>query len=171
MKVNDLIKKRGSTRSFNQEVISDEDLHLILEAGMLGPSACNMRPYHFYVIRNKDILNELGDFHKYTNMIKQANVVIVVAMITNLNNRLADGYQIQDASVATQNILLQATDLKIGSCWCGVYPRIELVNKLKDILNIKEDYITPINLIALGYSDNIQESRGFYDKDKVTFIQ
>ena len=171
MQINNLIKKRGSIRNFNDQVISDVHIKLILEAGMKAPSACNMRPYHFYVIQNKEILNQLGDFHPYTKMLKQANVAIVVCMVTNLNNNLAKGYQVQDCSATTQNILLQASDLNIGTCWCGVFPREELVDKLKAILNIQEDYIQPMNIIALGYTDSWVESKGFYEESKVTFIK
>ena len=54
----------------------------------------------------------------------------------------------QDASSATTLILLEATSLGLGSCWCGIYPNEDRMNIVKEVLNISDDFI-PFSVIAL----------------------
>ena len=55
MEVFEALLKRRSCREFTSQEISDDDIKKMLEAGMSGPSACNKRPWEFYVIKNKEI--------------------------------------------------------------------------------------------------------------------
>ena len=62
-----------------------------------------------------------------------------------------------------------ATYHNIGTCWCGLYPNIESVDKVREILK-QEKHIVPLALIHLGYYDEVVESRTQYDKTKVHII-
>mgnify|MGYP000285941450 CR=1 FL=1 len=53
MKKTDMIFERRSIRSYTGEPVSQEDLRLILKAGMAAPSARNSRPWEFIVIQNR----------------------------------------------------------------------------------------------------------------------
>lgn len=57
---------------------------------------------------------------------------------------------IQDCSAAVENILLTAVELGIGSCWCGLFPMVTPVKKVRELLKL-EEYIIPMALIHLGY--------------------
>jgi nitroreductase len=65
-------------------------------------------------------------------------------------NKAGDRFWVQDCSAATENILLAATALGLGSVWIGVYPVTIYVRQVRSILNIPDD-VTPLGLIGLGY--------------------
>ena len=54
MEVKEALLKRRSIRKFKEELISDEIIEELLHAAMSAPSACNRRPWEFYVVTNKD---------------------------------------------------------------------------------------------------------------------
>ena len=56
----------------------------------------------------------------------------------------------QDMGACMQNMLLEATNLKIGSCWIGAYPDSVRMLHLSNVLNIPAD-IDPFCGLALGY--------------------
>ena len=82
---------------------------------------------------------------------------------------LPQGYYPQDCAAATQNILLQAEALGLGSCWCGVYPK-PLLPVISEILDIPEGEL-PFNIIAIGEKDEWPNPRGRYDESKVAWIE
>lgn len=74
----------------------------------------------------------------------------------------------QDCGAAIENLLLQATDLGYGTCWCGFYPVMERVEKLRDLLKVSS---VPLAVIAVGEADEEPKTRGFFDKERVTYIE
>ena len=90
----------------------------------------------------------------------------------NLNHSLPlwlKDFWIQDCSAATENILLRATDLGLGSLWCGIYPQKNPVKIIQQILGLNERMI-PLNIIYIGYKDEENEPRDQYDEKYVHFI-
>lgn len=165
----EVIKKRKSIRNFTEKEISQEDIQLILEAAMLAPSACNRRPWHFFVIENKELIMQLASVHIHTKLCAKANKLIIVCANLDLESRMSKDFYPQDCAAATQNILLQATSMNIGTCWCGIYPVKESEKKVKDILNLSDNLIA-FNIIALGYTDEEFGSRGYYETEKITYF-
>lgn len=151
----EMILKRRSVRAFDKKQIKDEELNLILEAGIYAPSAKNQQSPLFVVIQNVELIKELCDITKEvyperTNPFFEApTIIIVFADLSCL-------YPIQDASAALENMFIAATSLNIGSCW---------INYLKDLmmtipgqilqkkLNIEEKYKV-IGTCVLGYPLN-----------------
>ncbi len=169
MTVKDAIQTRRSIRKFKPEgIIKDEDLTLILTAGMMAPSACNMRPWKFIVIKNRNKLNEIRKVHPYTSMLETASLAIVITALPEIQQGIAKDYFPQDCGAATQNILLQAWELGYGTCWCGVYPKEECMAELKEILNLDS---IPFNIIALGVPDEVPNARGFFESDRISYIE
>jgi len=77
--VNEIIKKRKSIRKYDTRgVVTDEQIKELLEAAMLAPSACNMRPWEFIVVKDRKILDEITAWHPWTQMLKTAQAAIVV---------------------------------------------------------------------------------------------
>ena len=169
--INEIIKKRRSIRRFDPSgAVSNEQIELILEAAMLAPSACNCRPWNFIVVKNRQKLNEIATFHPYAQMLKTAQVAIVVAADPNAHNgKAGEGMWQHDCGAATQNILLQATSMGLGSCWCGVHPVAEIMAKVKELFSIPENMI-PFCVVAIGVPATNFGGRGFYDENKVQFI-
>ena len=160
--------KRRSIRKYLDKEVSDEIIEELLHAAMSGPSACNRRPWIFYVIKDQDKLSELRKASRFSNMNAPLAIVVVGDLSRSLPLQLKD-FWIQDCSAATENILLRATDLGLGSLWCGIYPQKRPVERVKEILGITNSDI-PLNIIYIGYGDEEKESRDQYEKNRVKII-
>lgn len=142
------IVSRRSIRKFETRPVPQEFVDQLLKAAMYAPSAKNYRPWHFLVINERTKLDELSNLHPSAKMLKTASLAILVCGDRNLDPM--DGYLAINASAATQNILLAAHELGLGSVWIGVFPREERVDELVSYFNFPEN-ILPVNLIALGW--------------------
>ena len=158
------IFKRRSIRKYTSEPVSEEQIEKILRAGMAAPSAGNQQPWHFIVIDDREILSEIPKCHPYSKMLNEASCAIVVCGDVTLQR--FEGYWVQDCSAATQNMLLMATELGLGSVWLGVYPREERVEALKTLLKIPE-HVIPLSIISLGYPAEEKEPNNRFDETRV----
>ena len=68
MELKEALLKRRSVRKFTKEPVSEEMIEEILHAAMSGPSACNRKPWEFYVIKNEELLVKLRRSSRFTNM-------------------------------------------------------------------------------------------------------
>ena len=169
MELKDLLLKRRSVRKFKEDKISDEIINELLIAGMSGPSACNRRPWEFYVVSNEEKLNEV----KKASLFSRFNAPLAIVICGNLSKALPlklSSYWIQDCSAATENILLRAVDLGLGACWCGSHPQERVEENLRKCLNLDKN-IVPLNIIFIGYPNESPEPRHQYDENKVHFIK
>ena len=166
--MSDLIEKRRSIRKFKAgEAVTKEQLKELLNAAMKAPSACNSRPWEFIAITSREVLDKIAKVHPYAQMCQTATAAIIVVAIPQEGRPV--GYFPQDCAAATQNILLEAVSMGLGTCWCGVYPREERIGSIRELFNIKEPKI-PFNVIAIGVSDESPEQRGFFEESKVTYL-
>jgi len=167
--MNQLIENRQSIRKFKADKpVTKDQLKMLLEAAMFAPSACNTRPWEFIAITKREILDAIAHVHPYAKMCETATAAIIVVAIPQ-TGAMPEGYFAQDCAAATQNILLEAVSMGLGTCWCGVYPREERVNSIRNLLNIPEPKI-PFNVIAIGIPDESPVKRGFFEEAKVTYI-
>lgn len=162
------IHSRRSIRKYKKgAVIPKEDLKQILKAAMMAPSACNTRPWEFVVVEDPKRLEEIMAVHPYSSMLKTASLAIIVCAKPELQDGICPGYFPEDCGAATQNILLAATELGYGTCWCGVYPMEERVNAIRDVLGVDS---SPFSIVAMGVADETPAARGFYDETRVTWL-
>ena len=167
--MNELIEKRRSIRKYKPDKpVTREQLKQLLEAAMLAPSACNSRPWEFIAITKREVLDEITRVHPFATMCKTATAAIVVVGIPQSGD--PEGYFSQDCAAATQNILLEAVSLGLGTCWCGVYPREERVAAFRKLFNIKAPKV-PFNVIAIGTPAEAPDRRGFFEESKVTYVE
>lgn len=109
----EIMKRRRSVRTYTEEVIPEETLLTILQAGLLSASSRAIRPWEFIVVRDRKTLNAMtGCREGAANMLKQAACAIVVIA----NSELTDVW-IEDCSIAMANMHLMADHLGVGSCW------------------------------------------------------
>lgn len=79
MNCSDVIRERRSIRKYKEQVtIPQEDFEKMLEAAMMAPSACNTRPWEYFVVTNRDTISKLQEAHPYTSMLTTASAAIVV---------------------------------------------------------------------------------------------
>ena len=133
------IKTRRSIRSFTEEPVSQEDMDRMLEAAMCAPSANNRQLWHFVVIRDREMLRKVAEVHPYAKM-------------ADLNEEKTPGFWVQDCSAATQNFMLAARALNIGTVWCGLHPIEDRARPFREIFHMP-DNIRPLSLIVLGHTD------------------
>ncbi|MDR0289850.1 MAG: nitroreductase family protein [Treponema sp.] len=165
----DVIERRHSIRKFDSSVpVTREQLDQLLKAAMLAPSACNSRPWEFIAVTKRETLDEIARIHPYAAMCGTATAAIIVVAIPQTGEGPI-GYFPQDCAAATQNILLEAVFLGLGSCWCGVYPRDERITAIRSLFNISEPKI-PFNVIAIGTPAEAPASRGFFEAGRVRYV-
>jgi len=167
--MHELIEKRRSIRKYRSDKpVTKEQIKRLLEAAMFAPSACNSRPWEFIAITKRETLDEIARVHPFAAMCATATAAIVVVAVPQKGQ--PKGYFPQDCAAATQNILLEAASMGLGSCWCGVYPRNRTIAKIRALLRIPKPKI-PFNVIALGTPDDNPVPRGFFEESKVTYIE
>lgn len=168
--MDNMIFKRTSVRSFSDKKITPEQINTLMKAAMAAPSGCNAQPWEFIVIQDRDSMNKIMEVHPFSSMIKEAQAVIMVcADKTKLPFKVPNvELWPQDCSAATQNIMLQAADMGIGSVWLGVHPREELQAPLAKLFNLPENVI-PFSLIPMGYPKNEVKPRNKFDENKIHF--
>ena len=164
MKLMEAVLKRRSIRQFTDRPIAQDDLNTLLRAAMMAPTARNCQEWEFVVVRNKETFKKMMHVHPYAKMLEQADCAIIVC--GNTQREHAPGYWMADCGAATQNILLAATSLGIGSVWLGVYPNEERMKGLAALLGLP-DYVKPLNIIALGYPAEKKEEVGRFDPAKI----
>ncbi len=160
-----VIYRRRSIRKFTDALISEDILTDLLRAGMAGPSAMNAQPWEFIVVTDEEILKKFRASLMFAKMNYKA-VICVCGSPRVQKNKAGSRFWVQDCSAATENILLAATALGLGSVWIGVYPIILYVRQVRSILNIPED-VTPLGLIGLGYPAEPKEARTQYEESRV----
>lgn len=172
-RVIDTIKTRRSVRGFKQQQISDKDLQAILECAINAPSACNMQSWHFTVIQNQEVIKYINDtaknqlkkspiesFRKYgednnMDLLYGAPTLIIVS------GNKAGVNPLIDCAAATQNMLLCAKSLGLGTLWNGLVKHAFDIDAVKIKIDIKSGYDVYFG-IAVGY-----ESDDFTPADKV----
>ncbi len=138
------IRKRCSSRSFKDKPIPKDVLEQICDAGRLAPTARNVQPWQFVAVTDKKVMSEISGLAENGRFVSGAAACVMVFCDDTK-------YYLEDGSAATQNILLAAQALGVGSCW---------------IAGDKKDYCSRVSalvaaparlklvsLIALGYPD------------------
>lgn len=157
---------RRSIRKYKNEPISDEQLEILLKAGMSAPSAMNSQNWEFVIVRDKNHLSKLSTLNPYHQMLKDSALAIVVC--GNTSKILGDEYWIQNCSAATQNILIQANEMGLGAVWLGVAPYEEKMKKISDNLNLP-DYVKPLGIISIGVPDEFKQPQNNFSLEKIHY--
>ncbi len=143
MQTLEAINKRHSTREFQGKLIAKDDLLKLLDAGRLAATARNEQPWEFVVVTEREKLQELARIAANNGpfLAEAACCVAVLCRDTK--------YYLEDGCAATENILIAAGDLGIGSCWVAgdKKPYCELVKRLLEA----PAGLKLVSLIALGY--------------------
>ena len=169
MELKEALLKRRSVRKFTDETVSDELIEELLHAAMSGPSACNRKPWDFYVITNDEVLKKLKDVTRFTKFDSKLAMVVCGNLGRALPVQMA-AFWIQDCSAATENILLRATDLGLGAVWCGIHPQKRAEKKVAEILELKANRI-PLNIIFIGHPAEEPEARDQYEEKCVHYVK
>ena len=142
-----IAKSRYSVRSYTNKKVEKDKLDKILEAAHIAPTAANLQPVRLLVVQEE---NGLAKIEKATNIYHAPLAIIVCSDHSKAWTRPFDGKQTVDidASIVTDHMMLEATELGLGSVWvCYFKPDI-----IKKEFNLPNE-LEPINILVLGYSD------------------
>ena len=171
MELINIMKSRRSIRAYKPDIpVTKEQIRIILDAAMHAPSACNTRPWEFIAITDRDMLNRIADAHEYAQMVRTAPLAIIVCALPDTQSGIAMNFWPQDCGAVTENILIAAQALGLGSCWCGVCPNEARMATMRGILGIPQN-VLPFNVIAIGTPNENPPARGGYDDNKVRVIE
>lgn len=153
MMYKDLIKKRYSVRSYDNQKVEAKKVQEILEAGNIAPTGANKQPYKVLAIQSDEGLEKIKAVANTYN----APLVLVICKnesqgwkrVTYDNKNIAE----IDASIVTDHMMLQATDLGLGSLWICHFDPV----KIKKLYNIPDE-LEPLNILAIGYTYEKPES-------------
>ena len=119
--------ERVSVRNFDPDrPVTDEELHRLLETAIRAPSAGNLQPWTFYVVRDPAVRQALASAAFGQSFVSQAPVIIVVCAepersATRYGDRGRHLYCLQDTAAAITHLQLGAVALGLGSCWVGAF--------------------------------------------------
>ncbi len=160
----DAIFNRRSIRKYKPTPVKQDNVQLILKAGMYAPTANNTQSSQFIVIDERTMLDAIAKVHPYAKMLREAPLAIIVCGDRSLEKE--DFYLSINGSAATQNILLAAHALGLGSVWLGVYGRQQRMNDIAQLFNLPEN-IVPISAVAIGYPNEEKVTENRYKENKI----
>ncbi|MFA5159521.1 MAG: nitroreductase family protein [Candidatus Omnitrophota bacterium] len=143
METFDALTKRASVRDYMNQPVPNDMLEKLVDAGRRAPSARAVEPWEFVVITERAMLDKLGGTISTGVFLKQATACIVVFCQDTK-------YYLEDGSAATENILLAATDLGLGTCWIAGDKK-EYCEEVSKLLGAP-GHLKLISLISIGWA-------------------
>jgi len=162
------IMTRTSIRKYKDQPVEQEKIDIMLKAAMAAPTAVNLQPWHFIVIDDKNTLKLLSGQQP-----NNAPLMIAVCGDTN-KTTMPDGkgklpdFWVQDVSAATENLLLAAHAQGLGAVWTSVYPVMERVAEVANVLNCPENII-PLAVVRIGYPDESPKPKDKFKQENISY--
>lgn len=161
------IEKRRSIRKYKNLPVEEEKLKNILESARLAPSGSNTQPWHFIIVKNKEVREKLAEADHSQKWMTEAPVFIVCladlsCRIDEKNIKFIDERSeepevkqiIRDTSIAVSFILLEAENQGLSTCLTAWFEQKDI----RPVLGIPENkYVCGI--ITLGYADEHPNKR------------
>ncbi len=158
-----LLLNRRSYRKYKEQELKAEDVKLILEAALVSPSSKSTMGWEFIVVEDKDTLEKLSLCKEHgARPIAGCKLAVVVTADTTKSD-----VWIEDASITSVIMQLQAADLGLGSCWIQVRQRftadgVSSEEYVREMFEIPEQFAV-LSVMTFGYKD---EERKPYDPEK-----
>lgn len=154
-----LIKNRRSTRKFTDQLLSAEQVEMILKAALMAPSSKRKNPWQFVVVEDKEMLKKLAECKDAGASFLEGCALAVVVTA----NVMESDVWVEDASIASIYMQLEAEDLGLGSCWCQIRNRqredeTDAGTYVRSLLNIPYQ-LEVLSIIGFGYKG--QERKPF----------
>lgn len=145
MDTREIFEKRRSIRKFKPHPVSDALIEKIIKAASLAPTARNIQPWEFVIVKDNSTKNDLARLaHSNGFFIAHAPVCIVLFCQDTK-------YYLEDGCAATTQALLCAAMLGLGACWVAGDKK-DYGEDLRKLLGVPAGYKL-VSLIALGYAD------------------
>jgi len=154
-----LIKNRRSIRKFTGQLLNPDQVEMILKAALMAPASKRKNPWQFVVVEDKEMLVKLSACKLAgAAFLKDCALAVVV-----LANVMESDVWVEDASIASIYMQLQAEDLGLGSCWCQIRNRqteddADAAQYVRGLLDVPYQ-LEVLSIIGIGYKD--QERKPF----------
>ena len=150
MSFQNLIERRYSVRAYKPDPVTEEDLHQVLEAARLAPTAANRQPIRVLVIRTAGREASLKRIYGRDWFARAPLVLLVCGIPEDGWVRSADeqSYLYVDAAIVMDHMILAATDLGLGTCWIAAFNPTAAREELG-----LPDGVVPIIFSPLGHPD------------------
>lgn len=165
----DNIATRTSIRDYEARPVEKEKVEKMLRAAMAAPTAMNKQPWHFVVVDQRSMLDSLAAANPNAKMLLKAPLAIVVC--GDMDKVIEGGgrdFWIQDASAATENLLLAAHAMGLGAVWTGAYPSEERSKAISATLSLP-DNLVPLNMVVIGYPAEHPQPKDKFKEENITF--
>lgn len=193
METLECVRTRRSTRKFSACLVEEGKLSLVLEAGRYAPSGGNSQKCRFFVIRSKELLDELAliareEFQKMEydettypsiinsirasktgNYVFHYNAPILIVVV----NEKAYPNHMADSACALQNMMLEANELGLGSCWINQLHWLDENKRIREKLlsiGVKETE-TVTGALAVGYAEELMRTPKPRTGNEVVFVE
>ena len=158
---------RVSIRKYQTKEVEQEKIEQLLRAAMAAPSACNQQPWEFYVVTNKEVIQQLAAASPYAGCAAGAPVVFVPCF---RKEGIAPEYFNIDLSAAVENLLLEADAQGLGAVWMGISPSEERMDSVRKVLDIPTE-LEPFALVPCGYPAEERPQQDRYEENRVHYVR
>jgi len=156
------IASRKSTRKYNNTPVESNKILSLIESARMAPSGSNTQPWHFIIVTNNEIKDQIVKVNNNQQWMNTAPVFIVC--VADIRCRIKEDKDIyldencdlpelkqiiRDTAIAIEHILLEAENIGLSSCWTAWFSQTEM----RPIMNIPNDKYV-VGVITIGYSDN-----------------
>lgn len=141
--VTTIIKSRHSVRKFKPDPLDDLAIRDAIECAAHAPTAKNMQPWLFGVIKNKEMLQKIARTTDNGKFIADAPLCIAVF------GEKMEKYYLEDCCAATENLILALQAYGINSCWVAGEKK-QYAETIRTLLGVPEKY-TLVSLVAAGF--------------------
>ncbi len=140
-----IIQSRHSVRKFKDAEIPPEFIRKALECATKAPTARNVQPWIFVVVKNKETLAKIAGLAPNGKFIEGAAVGFLVFGKADWQ------YVIEDCSAATENLLLALHAYGYGGCWIAGDKK-EYAEDVRKLVNVPEEFKL-VSIVAAGVPD------------------
>ena len=153
MELNEAIVKRRTVRKFTDHYVTDKEIHELLEAARMAPSWSNTQVWHFIVVRDRKLIEEVTGTYSEKNPASKgsltASVLIVACAKTGVsgcyggkNSTKFNEWFMFDMGLAVQNLCLRAHELGLGTVIVGLMDH----DACKKVLGIPDEYEVVVSI-------------------------
>lgn len=140
----ELLRKRRSIRKFTEQAVDQEKIDTLIEAVLRSPSSRGLNPWHFVVVTDREKIKALAHSKTHgSSFLAGAPLAIVVCADPEKSD-----VWVEDTSIASLILHLQAEDLGLGSCW------VQIRSRPHDEQVTAESYV--IELLGLDPAHNVE---------------
>ena len=147
-----MILERRSCRVYQDKPVPEDVIENLLRAGMYAPSAQNSQPWEFLVMQDAEKKAAAAGLVSFWGVLKSAPLgILVMANLVSYRSSTPEFF-VQDCAMCAENILLAAHAQGLGGVYMGLYPKQDIMKKMRGIYSIPDE-ILPFALLSIGYPE------------------